>query len=480
MQVSKILMTAGLAFSLTLIVQPPAHAASNLLFLLDGSNSMWGKVNDRAKIDVANEVLSKLVGDLPSGTRVGLVAYGHSRKDDCNDIQVLMPFSELDSKAFKEALRSVVPTGKTPLAAALETSIDQFADLEQNNSIVVISDGIDTCGGDPCAAVADLKKKGFNVRVHVVGFDVNTKERQQLECIAREGNGQYFHATSIQGFKQAVARVQQAVIKQEPVVAAAKEVEAAQATPPAKAKTAGAYFQDEFEGESLSEQWDVLRPNTDSYAVEGGQLIIVSSKNGNDREENVENMFQLKTPLPEGNWNITVRVRIDFQTQREAFVVGLFDGKDKNVAGRIHAGMYTYNNLPNDRQCLDKVGLYFQRRNEDESKSFTKLFWQNEKKVYKTYECSNDKPTIKGAISQEFAKSMEDLEQPLLLRLQKQGRSYTFAAKSGDSARGNWIEVDKFTIFGNPGTPAFYFTQMDEVAGESTAQVDWFRIEAIK
>jgi len=71
--------------------QIKAHAASNVLFILDGSGSMWAKVEGRAKIDVAKEVLGGLLSDLPSDTRVGLVAYGHTKKDDCKDVQVLAP-----------------------------------------------------------------------------------------------------------------------------------------------------------------------------------------------------------------------------------------------------------------------------------------------------------------------------------------------------------------------------------------------------
>ena len=83
---------------------------------------MEAKVEGRPKIDVAKEVLGTLVGDLPADTRVGLVAYGHTRKDDCKDVQVLTPLSEGGPDAIRKALASVRPKGKTPLAYALQDS----------------------------------------------------------------------------------------------------------------------------------------------------------------------------------------------------------------------------------------------------------------------------------------------------------------------------------------------------------------------
>ena len=87
--------------------------------------------------------------------------------------------------------------------------------MEENNHVVLISDGIETCEGDPCKVAADLVAKGLNVRVHVVGFDVDADAREQLQCIAEAGNGMYFDAQSAQALQQAVIEVR-AVAQAEP------------------------------------------------------------------------------------------------------------------------------------------------------------------------------------------------------------------------------------------------------------------------
>ena len=194
----KLLLLSGLACSVA--VATPAWAQSNLLFILDGSNSMWGQVDGVAKIETAKEVLVDLLGNLPPDTKVGLMAYGHRSKEDCSDVEILSPIGAKDPAALASDLQSIVPKGKTPIAFALEMSFDAFADAEANNSVVLISDGIETCGGDPCDVAAKLSQRGVNVRVHVVGFDVSAEERQQLECIADAAGGRYFNAADTGGF----------------------------------------------------------------------------------------------------------------------------------------------------------------------------------------------------------------------------------------------------------------------------------------
>ena len=183
----------------------PADAKDNLLFILDGSGSMYGKVDGVAKIVTAKETLSKLIGDLPPDMNVALASYGHRRKKDCTDIQLLSGFDQSDRNEVVSAVAGITPLGKTPIADALEKSASAFPKGEgHNNQIVLISDGIETCKGEPCAVAGKLAASRIKLKVHVVGFDISEKDRKQLECIAELGKGKYFPADSTEGFKGAV------------------------------------------------------------------------------------------------------------------------------------------------------------------------------------------------------------------------------------------------------------------------------------
>ncbi|MCP3874135.1 MAG: VWA domain-containing protein, partial [Desulfobacteraceae bacterium] len=192
----------------------PCFASTNILFILDSSNSMWGQVDKIAKIATAKKVLKALVSDLPEGTNVGLMAYGHNKERDCTDVSILSPIRKNNPDNLSVMIDAIQPKGKTPLTYALDQSLSAFSSLKgQNNYIVLISDGMETCGGDPCTASAKLVAAGINVRVNVVGFDVEKAERMQLECIASNGNGRYFNADNTKNLEAAFVEVKKAVVK---------------------------------------------------------------------------------------------------------------------------------------------------------------------------------------------------------------------------------------------------------------------------
>jgi len=457
MSVSRLAIAAGAA--VLSLGQPEARAASNILFILDGSGSMAAKVEGRAKIDVAKEVLGTLIADLPADTRAGLVAYGHTRKDDCKDVQVLTPLGEGGPDAVRKALASVRPKGKTPLADALRDSVKQFPDSGQNNNMVLISDGIDTCGGDPCAVVADLRKQGVDVRVHVVGFDVARNERQQLECIAEKGGGRYFHTASVEGFRQAVAEVT-TVAQAEPTPPAIVKIAA---TPPAKAEAAPS-FQDNFDGSELLEHWQVLNAKTDAYIVEDGHLLLLSSvgRLGNDT---VKNLMQLQAPLAQGDWEMTASIMFDSLNGTDEFAMGLYKDKDNFLMGGISVVLVVDCGHPGGCFIAQARADFFKKTEGDE-KGFVKLFWQ-------------EKNGTPDKNDRDFKDRTQELPQPILLRLRKHGHSYTFAAKSNDAKAGSWIELQQLTALRDPGIPTLAFWDTEE-GGEGSAEVDWVRIGAVQ
>lgn len=107
---------------------------------------MWGQVENTAKITIAKEVLTGLIRELPDDAAVGLVAYGHRRKGDCHDLEELVPLAKEKMIAGIQALS---PKGKTPISRSVRLTAERIKSLEDETSIILISDGKETCDPDP-------------------------------------------------------------------------------------------------------------------------------------------------------------------------------------------------------------------------------------------------------------------------------------------------------------------------------------------
>ncbi len=191
---------------------PDAMAQSSqggtLLLVLDVSGSMWGQVDGENKIVIARRVLGDLIDALPDGTEVGVIAYGHRREADCDDIETVVAVGPLDKDLVKQTVDSLTPRGKTPITKSVQQAFDVLAQTNRTATVILISDGLETCGGDPCAAVRAAKERGIEFILHVVGFDVSGEDVSQLECVAQAGNGRFFSAENA---KDLSAALEQAV-----------------------------------------------------------------------------------------------------------------------------------------------------------------------------------------------------------------------------------------------------------------------------
>jgi len=166
-----------------------------VMFILDGSGSMWGQAGGQTRIEAAKAVMAEVVPGLPEGVNAGLTMYGHRRKGDCADIEVLIPSTSGDRDALLAAVQAVSPKGKTPIADSIKLVADALKSREVETTIVLVSDGEETCNDDPCGVVRALKESGIKFVLHVVGFGVDDKTREQLSCLADAGGGRYFGAS---------------------------------------------------------------------------------------------------------------------------------------------------------------------------------------------------------------------------------------------------------------------------------------------
>ena len=418
-----------------------SFASSNVLFILDASNSMWGRVDGIPKIETAKRVLVSLLRDLPTDTNIGIMAYGHRSEQDCRDVELLVPIGPNNPDLLAKRIQTIQPRGKTPLTYSLNQSLPLFASLKgQNNNVILVSDGIETCGGDPCQAAKKLSTAGVGLKVHVVSFDVSDEERKQLECIAKEGKGRYFNAKNTEGFKIAFSQVK-------------KEVSSSKPAPKNKV-----YFFDDFDGNELKEDWEVVNPNLDNFIVEDGYLTVISSKVGHlwDEKNKVENMFRLTKPMPKGDWIISAKFIVDLQTEKERPFLALYQDKDNYI------GIFGYG--------YKDVGW-------DDGKYFIEVVKRLKgkpvhfsKRMYSSYPITKLK----------YSDLMKSMPQPIIFRIKKVGRSYYASAMLAGAKNPKWVELEKVTALRAKGNLVFGIYQDKRTEGETTINFDWVKIETIK
>lgn len=192
--------------------------ATSLYYILDGSGSMWGRVDGKMKIQAAQEVMTQLINDMPADIDSGLTVYGHTKKGDCTDITELISLGEFDRQRAIRIINAIKPKGKTPLADSITTSVNAVKDRDDDVTLVLVSDGIETCGGDPCAVTRALKESGVTFIMHVVGLDVDKKASEQLACIAAAGGGKYFSSGNGAELLSALSTVQKSVVEKTEIV----------------------------------------------------------------------------------------------------------------------------------------------------------------------------------------------------------------------------------------------------------------------
>lgn len=173
----------------------------NVQILLDASGSMAGKVDGKTKMDLAKKAIQDFAGSLPSHAEVSLRVYGHkgsnSNKDkkvSCASNEVVYPFSTYDKESFQKSLDKFQPTGWTPLAAAIQAAkedLQSAAGESRENIIYIVSDGVETCGGDPVKEAKSLHQSDIEAVVNIIGFDVDHKGQEELKKVARAGGGTY-------------------------------------------------------------------------------------------------------------------------------------------------------------------------------------------------------------------------------------------------------------------------------------------------
>jgi len=188
----------------------------DVMVVLDASGSMWGQIDGKPKIDIARGVMSKMLGDLGSKANIGVLTYGHREKGKCSDIETIIPVGQVNQKQYMSVINALSPKGKTPITQAVRMAAEELRFTEKKATVVLISDGLETCQADPCALAKDLEKLGVDFTVHVVGFDLKNQDTSSLQCLARETGGKYLAADNADELGEAIDTVVAQATEPEP------------------------------------------------------------------------------------------------------------------------------------------------------------------------------------------------------------------------------------------------------------------------
>lgn len=192
----------------------------NILFLLDASFSMKEKLGgDVQKMDAAKQVLQEAMRRIPTDINVGLRVFGQARSADpmfdCRQSALLVPLGRSNRGSIMRSAGSIIPSGMTPLKYAIQQAAeDDLRGVVGRKTLILITDGEDTCNENPCAYIATLNQRGIRLKCDVVGVDLKREHeaRKQLNCIAQMSGGKYYDAnTAADLIKSVSASINQAV-----------------------------------------------------------------------------------------------------------------------------------------------------------------------------------------------------------------------------------------------------------------------------
>jgi hypothetical protein len=173
----------------------------NVEFILDSSGSMADEdASGQPRIESAKQVLTEVIDQLPEreGINVGFRVYGHKGNNteagksvSCSSTELKVPVEGVDKDALNSQVASYEPVGWTPIALSLREAGKDFPPAADDivNAVVLVTDGLETCGGDPCSASRSIKNGPSAVTTHVIGFALAEEEQANLQCIVDESGG---------------------------------------------------------------------------------------------------------------------------------------------------------------------------------------------------------------------------------------------------------------------------------------------------
>jgi Ca-activated chloride channel homolog len=188
----------------------PLPQVTRVLFVFDASRSMINTHGNLTRMEGAKKLFYKFIDSLSLNKTMlfALRMYGHTVKyppGDCTDSKLVVPFAKNNIAAIKQKVADIGPTGITPIEHSLTDAANDFPDNKAMNMIILITDGIEECGGDPCKARQKLVEKGIVFKPFIIGIGLTPEQIKTFECV-----GTYYDADAENTFSD----ISQIIIKQ--------------------------------------------------------------------------------------------------------------------------------------------------------------------------------------------------------------------------------------------------------------------------
>jgi hypothetical protein len=176
----------------------------NTLLIIDSSGSMGINIGGGTKMEQAKQAIKDFVGSVPDNENIGLMIYGHkgsnSQSDknlSCASTEIIAPLGSVKFNTVDGYLGQMNPVGWTPIGLAIEKGMSAFAGKEkQNNQIIIVSDGTETCNTDPAGKAAQAYASLYKIQINVIGFAVAAADQDSLSKISTNGGGSFMTAGS--------------------------------------------------------------------------------------------------------------------------------------------------------------------------------------------------------------------------------------------------------------------------------------------
>ena len=181
------------------------YSTAPVIFIYDASGSMWGQMEGKTKKEIAADVLTTSVGEFPEEQKIGFVAYGHRQKGDCEDVEFMVDVESGTKSSVTAAIQGINPLGRTPLAYSASLVIEKLKNSGSKATIILITDGIESCGGNICEVVRSAREAGIEFKLHIIGFGLEDGDTAQLKCAAEAGGGNYYDANNAGGLGDVLA-----------------------------------------------------------------------------------------------------------------------------------------------------------------------------------------------------------------------------------------------------------------------------------
>jgi hypothetical protein len=186
--------------------------ATNVMIILDDSDSMSENIGSggESKMTAAKRTVLDVLRNISPNTRVGLRIYGNSTNPftACHATNVLVPLGQNNRNLIASKMIGIQPTGMTPISYTILRSLEEdFQMVSGQKNIILISDGIETCGEDPCHVAVRMQQMGINVKINVIGLGLQDyAATKQLRCVALGTKGQFYSANTAAELAQSLGR----------------------------------------------------------------------------------------------------------------------------------------------------------------------------------------------------------------------------------------------------------------------------------